>query len=133
MRRFYKDSSHTEFWGDEKYTGGKDGSEQNFPGCKGNSALVIPGATFDVYFHSDFSVGDWGYKITVSALKLGEENGLEGAAQLVMPSGELVLESAHPYAGGMNEHTFVEIPDALAYLLTFDDASTLEAPYDFLM
>ena len=65
--RFYKDDSHSAFWGEEKYSGGHDGSSKNFPGVGGVSALVIPASRFVVHFHSDGSNNEWGYKITITA------------------------------------------------------------------
>ena len=64
--RFYKDDSHSAYWGEGKYSGGRNGSPKNFPGVGGVSALVSPASRFVVYFHSDGSNNDWGYKITVT-------------------------------------------------------------------
>lgn len=48
----------------EKYTGGKDGGVSNWPGMQGRPPLVLDGIdTFFIYFHSDGSVNDWGYKM----------------------------------------------------------------------
>ena len=63
--RFYKDDGHDSFWGDDKYSGGYQGSNKNFPGTGGRPALTIPAGRFVVHFHSDGSNSDWGYKITV--------------------------------------------------------------------
>ncbi|RHY91178.1 hypothetical protein DYB35_002943 [Aphanomyces astaci] len=62
---FYKDSSHSQRWGDDTYSG-RDGSE-NFPGCGGRPALDIPADSFVLFWHSDSSNNDWGYKFTVEA------------------------------------------------------------------
>ncbi|KAH9129821.1 hypothetical protein LEN26_005783 [Aphanomyces euteiches] len=62
---FYKDESHSEFWGEARYSG-RDGSE-NFPGLNGRSALEIPSDRFVLYWHTDSSNNDWGYKFTVEA------------------------------------------------------------------
>ena len=51
--RFYKDSSHTSYFGMEKYTGGASGSSRNFPGCDSIPPLVIPSSKFIFHFHSD--------------------------------------------------------------------------------
>jgi hypothetical protein len=45
----------------EKYTG-RDGN-QNWPGCEGRPPLEIDGDSCQIYFHSDGSVTDWGYKV----------------------------------------------------------------------
>jgi hypothetical protein len=64
---FYKDSSYTSFWGDEKYHGGhNDSGEKHFPGVNGLADLVIPADKFYFHFKSDNSNNYWGYKITVT-------------------------------------------------------------------
>eukprot|EP01041_Mallomonas_annulata_P011597 gene11597-biopygen5641 len=62
--RFYKDDTHTERWGEDKYSG--SGSSKNFPGCEGRPPLEIPASRFVMYFHSDGSANNWGYKITAT-------------------------------------------------------------------
>lgn len=64
--RLYKDDSHTEYWGENQYTGGKDGGNSNWPGMKGRSPLVIPADSFVIYFHTDGSVNAWGWHMTVT-------------------------------------------------------------------
>lgn len=49
--RLYKDSTHTSFWGQEKYTGGHGGSDQNFP--MASAPLRIPADRCVLHFHSD--------------------------------------------------------------------------------
>eukprot|EP01042_Synura_sphagnicola_P001742 gene1742-2043_t len=73
--RFYKDDNHDSFWGEDKYSGGFQGSDKNFPGTGGRPALTIPAGRFVVHFHSDGSNTDWGYKITVKRANCGRENG----------------------------------------------------------
>ena len=41
--RFYKDATHTEYWGEEKYSGGLNGSDKNWPTFK--SPRTLPRAT----------------------------------------------------------------------------------------
>ncbi|KAF0700488.1 Aste57867_9018 [Aphanomyces stellatus] len=62
---FYKDESQTERWGEDRYSG-RDGSE-NFPGIGGRSSLEIPSDHFVLYWHTDSSNNDWGYKFTIEA------------------------------------------------------------------
>jgi len=64
--RFYKNDRLLDFWGEDKFSGGDDGSDKNFPGTGGRPALTIPAGRFVVHFHSDESNTDWGYKITVT-------------------------------------------------------------------
>jgi len=66
--RFYKDDSHSDVWGDNQYTGGKDGGTSNWPGMQGRDALIIPANSFVVYFKTDGSVNAWGYKIYITAV-----------------------------------------------------------------
>jgi hypothetical protein len=66
--RFYKDDSRTDFWGEDKYSGGRDGSSANWPGMGGRPPLKIPSDKVVVYFHSDGSNNDWGFKLTAKAL-----------------------------------------------------------------
>ena len=62
--RFYKDSTHTETWGEDKYSGGRDGGEKNFPPL--NDPILIPAKSFVVNFVSDGSNNDWGFKLVVT-------------------------------------------------------------------
>jgi len=43
---------------------GRDGS-QNWPGCEGREALVVPRSSCRIHFHSDGSSTDWGYKMWI--------------------------------------------------------------------
>lgn len=66
---FYPDeSTHEKLENTELYTGGKDGSERNYPGIEGRPPLIINRSSFCIYFHSDGSVNDWGYKIFVTPI-----------------------------------------------------------------
>jgi hypothetical protein len=57
--RFYKDESHSEWWGAEKYTG------LDFPGVRGAEPLVIESDSVVFHFHSDGSKNEWGYRFLV--------------------------------------------------------------------
>eukprot|EP01041_Mallomonas_annulata_P000210 gene210-379_t len=63
--RFYRDEGRSSHWGLEKYFG-RDG-DANWPGTGGRAPLVIPSDSCVLYFHSDASNNDWGYKFTVRA------------------------------------------------------------------
>ena len=52
---FYKDDTHADKWGDDKYSGGRSGSSSNWPGFGGRPALKIPASRFVFYFKSDGS------------------------------------------------------------------------------
>jgi hypothetical protein len=70
--RIYKDDTHTEYWGENQYTGGKDGGNSNWPGMKGRPPLIIPADSFVIYYHTDGSVNAWGWLMTIKA---GEASG----------------------------------------------------------
>ncbi|KAF1320211.1 Hect e3 ubiquitin ligase, partial [Globisporangium splendens] len=54
-------SSRSEFFGEAQY-GGREGSE-NWPGFGGRPPLVVDADCFEVYFHSNESNNDWGFKL----------------------------------------------------------------------
>ena len=58
--QFFKDSGHSEHWGQEKYSG--DINSMAWPGVNGNEPLYIPANTFVLHFHTDFSNVAWGYR-----------------------------------------------------------------------
>lgn len=62
---FYKDKSIQERWGEHQYTG--RGGGENWPGCGGRPPLIIPSDTFTLYWCSDNSNVDWGWKFVVTA------------------------------------------------------------------
>ena len=97
-------------------------------------ALLIPARSFEMYFHSDFSIGDWGYRITIMGLiqpGYVEPEAVEPEAQ-AEPTNNLVLESSHPYAPNSDQFTRVHIPGSNAYLVVFDDACAMEDGYDYI-
>ncbi|TMW68517.1 hypothetical protein Poli38472_005985 [Pythium oligandrum] len=61
---FYKDQSHGDFYGEQFYSGRDE--VHNWPGVGGNPLLVINSDHCFVYFHSDASNTDWGYKFTAT-------------------------------------------------------------------
>ncbi|CAM9280265.1 unnamed protein product, partial [Ectocarpus sp. 13 AM-2016] len=64
--RFLKDATDTDgpFFGEERYSGGRNGSESNWPGTGGRPPLVINAPSFAVFFHTDQSNNDWGFKMS---------------------------------------------------------------------
>jgi hypothetical protein len=67
----------------ERFTG-RDGG-QNWPGTDGRPPLEMNVSEFTVFFHSDGSVEDWGYKFTVTAFfppKTGARNRLEWISKM---------------------------------------------------
>ena len=75
--KFFRDDSHTGFWGAGKYCGGRQvpaeesgtshaKSLANWPGLQGRSALVIKDSLFVIHFKTNKSVNDWGYKMIIT-------------------------------------------------------------------
>eukprot|EP01041_Mallomonas_annulata_P002438 gene2438-4728_t len=64
--RFYSGKNRTDIIGERKYTGKRD-AVGDYPGQSGTPCLEITGPTFEVYFHTDSTVLDWGFKIIVTA------------------------------------------------------------------
>lgn len=60
--RFYKDDSHSEYYGQDKYTGGRG----NWPGTGSTPPLIIPANSCVIYWRTDSSGNDWGWKLTIS-------------------------------------------------------------------
>eukprot|EP00752_Nemacystus_decipiens_P002251 g2132.t2 len=56
-----------ECFGEDRYSGGRSGSESNWPGFGGRPPLIINAPSFVVYFHTDQSNNDWGFKMTSAA------------------------------------------------------------------
>ena len=74
--RFYKDETHTEYFGEDKYTGGRG----NWPGTGSNDALIIPADSCVIFWRTDSSGNDWGWKltITVESYKVPQQVGDKG-------------------------------------------------------
>ena len=70
--QFFKSDDHKEYWGDEKYHGGRGGSSKHFPGVGGTPPLLIPASRFVMHFHTDESNDDWGFKFTATPCPLSE-------------------------------------------------------------
>lgn len=62
---FYRDDTRGEQFG-TRFSGGRNGSEKNFPGLSGRPPLEIPGDSFIAVFHSDGSNVDWGFRCAAS-------------------------------------------------------------------
>ena len=56
---FCKSAEGSEYYGLEKYSGGRGDSSKCFPGIGEKKPLVIPATQFWVKFHSDGSINDW--------------------------------------------------------------------------
>ncbi|KAI9995221.1 hypothetical protein PInf_012271 [Phytophthora infestans] len=72
---FYKDKSPGEYY-DSQFYSGRD-SEQNWPGVGDNPPLIIESDHCFVYFHTDGSNTDWGYKFTATAEILERKKSLQ--------------------------------------------------------
>lgn len=68
--KLFKNTKHSdgEMWG-ELYHGGMGGSSSNWPGKEGRPPLIVPSGHFIIYFHTDPSGYDWGWKMIVTVLE----------------------------------------------------------------
>ena len=83
--RLYKDDTRTAFWGASEFTGGRgDASDDNWPGMKGRPELEIEADNFVMYFHSDGSVNDWGFRMIVRAIVPAEPRVFAGDSLTLM-------------------------------------------------
>lgn len=73
--QFFKDASHDDTWGLEKYSG--DGARGNWPGLGGRPPLEIPGDSFVFHFESDGTRNGWGYRARVRPIGPGAPAGGE--------------------------------------------------------
>ncbi|KAK1947830.1 putative E3 ubiquitin-protein ligase HERC1 [Phytophthora citrophthora] len=98
---FYKDKSQGEFYGSQFYSG-RD-AEQNWPGVGDNPPLTIDSDHCFVYFHTDGSNTDWGYKFTATAEILERKKSLqqhwlvyllESVVQLLDESSKLLIDGS---------------------------------------
>ncbi|KAF1794506.1 Concanavalin A-like lectin/glucanase domain [Phytophthora cactorum] len=71
----FMDKSQGEYYGSQFYSG-RD-SEQNWPGVGENPPLIIESDHCFVYFHTDGSNTDWGYKFTATAEILERKKSLQ--------------------------------------------------------
>lgn len=62
---FFKDRTLTDRWGAYRYSG--EDSTANWPGTGGRPPLVIPSDSFTLFWCTDASNVDWGWKFTVTA------------------------------------------------------------------
>jgi hypothetical protein len=66
--KFFKDDTHTDFWGCGKYSGGMENTPSNWPGQNGRPALSIPAPKFVAYFKTNGSLNDWGFQMIVEPI-----------------------------------------------------------------
>ena len=72
--KFWKDDTRLERFGEEKYCGGMDGTEHNWPGVDGKDPLVINAEAFVVQFKTDASNTDWGWKLYATPIFDGDDD-----------------------------------------------------------
>lgn len=85
--KFYKDDTHTDFWGCGKYSGGCNGSAANWPGQQSRPPLIIPAPKFVVHFRTNGAVNDWGFRMIVVPVMTvaGQVPGVGGASSSPRP------------------------------------------------
>ena len=59
----FKDKTRTSFWGNQKRLSGSP--DCGWPGANGRPPLMIPSDRVVIQFHTDHSVEDWGFKVTL--------------------------------------------------------------------
>jgi hypothetical protein len=64
--KFYRQDSNEGTWGAEKYSGGIENTNSNWPGFQGRPALIIPAPKFTIYFKTNGTVNGWGYKMKIT-------------------------------------------------------------------
>ncbi|CAM9186377.1 unnamed protein product, partial [Phaeothamnion confervicola] len=63
LRNRYSPDDH---FGEPRYSGGREGSDSNWPGMQGRSSLVIDAPRFTIKFTSDASSNAWGFKAIIT-------------------------------------------------------------------
>ncbi|CAM9310758.1 unnamed protein product [Chrysoparadoxa australica] len=68
--RLYKGPEHTDYWGEEKYHGRANnrGGSRTWAGVAGIKPVIVSSDRFEVYFHSDGSNNDYGFKLTAHGI-----------------------------------------------------------------
>jgi hypothetical protein len=130
--RFLHSSDSSEYFGDEKYSGGRGDSEKHFPGigdCE--EPLIIPSDKFCVNFKSDSSNNDWGFRFVAYPCKKPVDPWPEFLANPHI----MTFESAHEYGDSMNEHTKIKVdfPNCKAVNIVFDPKCRTERNYDYVV
>jgi hypothetical protein len=118
---------------DEKW-GAKEYSGKNFPGLGEIDPLTVTENRFLVYFHSDSSNPDWGWKL--SAKVFDERPSTEAHPfQVAMEKPmKILFESKHDYGSYLNRFTTINMPesDYSGTMVVFDDKTCTEENEDFL-
>jgi hypothetical protein len=86
------------------HRGGRGDSEKNFP--TKSRPLFIPVPKVHIYFHSDGSNNDWGYKLYAVA----DEDPYQKRKN---SDGALVIESPHNYLDNSDEYRKISIPGGM--------------------
>jgi hypothetical protein len=75
--KFFKGDSHSEYWGQSRYSGRPHG---NWPGKRNNpEPLIIHADSFVLWWKTDSSVTDWGWKMTVTPVfPVGHSSNVDG-------------------------------------------------------
>lgn len=116
-------------WAKERFSG------KNWPSV--NNPLVIHDNKFIVYFHSDYSVEAWGWKLSAKALCDDEFPDMVACQDddfnlALSKPGVRVFESAHDYACDLNTFETISIPGAEGIAIIFSPETLTEKTYDYL-
>jgi hypothetical protein len=63
--KFYDNETHTEYFGSGKYSGGMNNSTHNWPGIGHRPPLIIPASKFIIYFKTNGTGNDWGFRMQI--------------------------------------------------------------------
>lgn len=129
--RFLHSRDSSEYYGNEKYSGGREGSEKHFPGIGDDEPLIIPANKFCVNFQSDSSNNDWGFRFVAYPC----EKPADPWPQFLSNPHIMTFESEHEYGNDMDEHTKIKVdfPNCKAVNIVFDPKCRTERNYDFVV
>ena len=110
----YQDSTHSTYWGSPYY-----GGYLNSGAWSSDHNLTIFASSFVIHFASDSSGSSYGFKMYV--YPVGSDQTLQ--------QGLFEVGSPHNYWASMNFYTTVAVPNAVAYIIRFDELSSTESGY----
>lgn len=111
------------FYGGQKFSGGRGGSMKSFPGLSGNDPLVIEANKFCVKFHSDSSNNDWGFRFVAFPCDLPHDPLVD-----ILEGPHEVFESSHPYESesDIDIPVKVDFPGCKSVNIIFDKQSAIQ-------
>lgn len=130
----FLDPARTTVYGAEKYTGGQNGTQQQYPGLNGAPPLIIPSDRAVLHFHSDGSSTDWGYYAIVTGLDVEPESLAVPGASVALTLRDVdpdTLTAAYT-AANRKPAERTDVPDSFSYKIrvkpVFTAASIASSP-----